>query len=61
MFEKFKGEAIHPEFLQHEVTKENLLESYKSYKKEAFITHAKELREYLGSGSSKRVAQIIKS
>ena len=61
MFEKFKGQAIHPEFLQHEVTKENLLEAYKSYKKEAFITHAKELREYLGSGSSKRVAQIIKS
>jgi len=59
MFKKFKGESIHPEFLQENVTKEKLLFSYEKYNRELFLTHAKELREYLVSGSSAKVAKLI--
>jgi len=59
MFEKFKGVEIHPEFLQDDVTVENLLESYKKYDTSNFLENSKTLRKYLKSGSSKRVAQII--
>jgi len=59
MFKKFKGESIHPEFLQENVTKEKLLFSYEEYNRELFLTHAKELREYLVSGSSAKVAKLI--
>ena len=59
MFEKFKGETIHPEFLQDEVSVENLLESYKNYDTSHFLDNSKALRKYLGHGSSKRVAEII--
>ncbi len=60
MFEKFKHQEIHPEFLQDDVTVDNLLQAYKHYKRDSFLTHSKELRDYLQHGSSKRVAQIIK-
>ena len=59
MFKKFKGKSIHPEFLQENVTKEKLLFSYEEYNRELFLTHAKELREYLVSGSSAKVAKLI--
>jgi lipid-A-disaccharide synthase len=61
MFEKFKGSAIHPEFLQDEVTTENLLESYKNYEATNFLQNSQELRAYLKHGSSKRVAEILTS
>jgi len=59
MFEKFKGEALHPEFIQDDVTVENLLEAYEKYDREKFLANSQALRTYLGHGSSKRVAQII--
>jgi len=59
MFQKFKGVAIHPEFLQDDVTVENLLESYKSYDTSHFLENSKALRTYLKHGSSKRVAKIL--
>ena len=60
MFEKFKDRTIHPEFLQDDVTVENLLKSYKQYNTSDFIENSKTLRQYLQHGSSKRVAQILK-
>jgi len=59
MFQKYKHQEIHPEFLQDDVTVQNLLEAYKHYNREDFITNSQELRAYLQHGSSKRVAQII--
>ncbi|WP_297484079.1 lipid-A-disaccharide synthase [Sulfurimonas sp.] len=59
MFEKFKGEPLHPEFIQDDVTVENLLKAYKEYDREKFLHDSQVLRDYLGHGSSKRVAQII--
>ena len=59
MFEKYKGKALHPEFIQDDVTLQNLLKAYHNYNREEFLHNAKSLRNYLKHGSSKRVAQII--
>jgi lipid-A-disaccharide synthase len=59
MFEKYKGKTMHPEFIQDDVTIENLLPAYKAYNRENFLENSKELREYLGHGSSKNVARLI--
>lgn len=59
MFEKYKGEALHPEFIQEEVTVENLLKAYEKFDRETFLNNSKELRKYLDHGSSKTVASII--
>ncbi len=59
MFEKYKGKALHPEFIQDDVTLQNLLKAYHNYNREEFLQNAKSLRSYLKHGSSKRVAQII--
>lgn len=59
MFKKFKGESIHPEFLQEEVSVKNLIKSFKEYDREKFFTHSNELREYLKHGSSAIVAKLI--
>lgn len=59
MFEKMKGRSLHPEFLQNEVSVENLLQAYKEYNREKFLKDSQSLRTYLKHGSSKRVAQII--
>lgn len=59
MFEKHKGKIMHPEFIQDDVTVENLLHTYKAYNRENFLENSKELREYLGHGSSKNVARLI--
>ena len=59
MFEKFKGEPLHPEFIQDDVTVENLLKAYEEYNREKFLHDSQALRSYLGHGSSKRVAKII--
>lgn len=60
LLEKYKHTTLHPEFLQDEVTTENLLKSFKEYKRSDFLSNSKTLREYLNHGSSKRVAELIK-
>ena len=59
MFDKFKGEILHPEFIQKDVTAENLYNAYKTFDREKFLNNSKELRKYLSHGSSKTVASII--
>ena len=59
MFNKLNKRAIHPEFIQEDVTVENLLEAYKNYDREKFFNDSKALRGYLKHGSSKIVADII--
>jgi len=60
MFEKYKGKALHPEFIQDDVTVQNLLDAYNRYDREEFLQNAQSLRTYLQHGSSKRVAEIIR-
>ena len=59
MFVDHAGHAIHPEFIQDDVTTDNLLDAYKDFDRELFFENAKVLRGYLQHGSSKRVAEII--
>ena len=59
MFKKFKNELLHPEFLQEEMTSDNLLHAYKNMNREDFLNKALELRNYLQHGSAKRVATIL--
>ena len=59
MFSKFKNRALHPEFIQKDVTAQNLLKAYREYDRSRFLSDSKALREYLVQGSSKRVAEII--
>lgn len=59
MFRKFNDRGIHPEFLQDNVTIENLYKAYKEYDRGNFLADSKKLRKYLVSGSSKNVANII--
>ncbi|QOP43771.1 lipid-A-disaccharide synthase [Sulfurimonas sediminis] len=59
MFSQYKKEALHPEFIQKDVTVKNLLNAYKEYDREKFLQNSKSLRSYLKHGSSKRVAEII--
>ncbi|MFT7859786.1 MAG: lipid-A-disaccharide synthase [Sulfurimonas sp.] len=61
LLEKYNGSTLHPEFLQDAVTADNLLESFHNYNRENFLKNSKLLREYLQHGSSKRVAQLIKT
>ena len=51
--------TLHNELLQEEVTVDNLLEEYYNTDRKKFAEKAKELREYLGHGSSENVAKII--
>jgi len=60
-FSKMGKGLIHSEFLQENVTVENLLNDYKSIDKEEFLNNSKILREYLKNGSSANVAKIINS
>ncbi|MDD2356317.1 MAG: lipid-A-disaccharide synthase [Thiovulaceae bacterium] len=59
MFDKFKEEALHPEFIQKDVTAQNLFEAYQKFDRVKFLNNSKELRNYLSHGSSKTVAAII--
>ena len=61
MYDKHKGETMHPEFLQDDVSIENLIDAYKNYDRSLFLEKSHELREYLKSGSSKNVAEFVKS
>ncbi|MGB7401800.1 MAG: lipid-A-disaccharide synthase [Arcobacter sp.] len=60
-FSKMDKELIHSEFLQENVTVENLLNDYKKMNTNKFMENSKVLREYLKFGSSKNVAQIIQN
>lgn len=59
MFKKFKKRALHPEFLQKDVTKENLIAAFNKYCREEFFSDSQKLREYLQHGSRARVAKLI--
>ena len=61
MFTKFNKRKIHPEFIQENVTKENLLKAYNEYNRDNFLDDSKALRAYLENGSSKNVAKIIEA
>jgi len=59
MFNDYASRALHPEFIQDEVTAENLIKAYREFDRNIFFEDAKSLRSYLKHGSSKRVAEII--
>ena len=58
-FDKMGKEPIHKEFIQNDVTVENLMNEYNTINKEKFLKNSQLLRDYLKSGSSKNVAHII--
>lgn len=58
-FGKQGKDPIHKEFLQENVTVENLLNEYQSLDREKFLEDSRTLREYLEHGSSKNVAKIL--
>ena len=60
-FEKIGKEPLHSEFLQENVTVENLLNDYKNLDKRLFFENSKLLRDYLKNGSSQNVARIIQN
>ena len=60
-FEKMGKEPIHKEFVQEQVTVENLLHEYHTLDREKFLENSKILRAYLQHGSSKTVADFLKS
>ena len=55
----YNNTTLHKEILQEEVTVDNLLKEYYNTDRKIFSAKAKELREYLGHGSSENVAKII--
>ncbi|MFA5455197.1 MAG: lipid-A-disaccharide synthase [Sulfurimonas sp.] len=59
MFSKFQNRALHPEFIQEDVSAKNLLRAYNEYDRSRFLDDSKTLRAYLKHGSSKTVAKII--
>ena len=52
-------EAMHPEFLQKEASAHNLLRAYHASDPQTFLERSRLLREYLGHGSAKKVAEAI--
>ncbi|MDD2894945.1 MAG: lipid-A-disaccharide synthase [Aliarcobacter sp.] len=60
-FDKMGKKPLHNEFLQENVTLENLLNDYQNMDKEEFFNNSKILREYLKNGSSQNVAKIIQN
>jgi lipid-A-disaccharide synthase len=60
-FEKMGKNPLHSEFLQKDVTLENLLNDYQNMDKKLFFDNSKMLREYLRNGSSQNVAEIIQN
>ncbi len=55
----YNNTTLHNEILQEEVTVDNLLKEYYNTDRKIFVDKATELKEYLGHGSSKNVANII--
>ncbi len=54
-----KQQAVHQEFLQDDVTKENLLNAYYSFDKEAFSQNSQKLKDILAHGSVKNVVKML--
>lgn len=54
------GKPLHPEFIQNDVTVENLYNSYIQMDREKFFNDACALRTLLQHGSAARVSKIIK-
>ncbi len=52
-------DKLHQEFLQNDVTKDNLLDSYSNFDKQKFEEGAKELKLLLKHGSSKNLIKIL--
>ncbi len=61
MFTQFNDKDLHPEFIQEDVTADNLLKAFKEYDRSTFLDDSKHLRAYLKHGSSKTVAKIIQN
>ena len=55
----YNNTKLHKEFLQEEVTVENLLHEYHHADRKIFAQKAEELKAYLGHGSSKNMAKIL--
>jgi len=51
--------TLHKELLQENVSVENLLKEYHQTDRAIFSQKAKELKEYLGHGSSEKVARVL--
>lgn len=60
-FEKMGKSHLHKEILQEDVTTDNLIEQYWHLNKDKFIQQTTVLREYLHSGSSQKVANLIEN
>ena len=58
-FEKMNKDAIHKEYVQGDVTVENLIGEYNTIDKKLFLSNSIQLREYLQHGSSINVASQI--
>jgi lipid-A-disaccharide synthase len=58
-FDKMGKEPIHKEYIQDDVTINNLLDGYYTIDKEQFLKNSIILRDYLKFGSSSNVAKII--
>ncbi|BCD60630.1 MULTISPECIES: lipid-A-disaccharide synthase [unclassified Nitratiruptor] len=52
-------DPIHPEYLQNEVTPQNLLKAYNEYNTIRFYEKSSQIRSLLKYGSAKNVAEII--
>ncbi len=59
ILERHNGTTLHSELLQDDVTADNLVAAHDGFDRELFGEKAKELRDYLGHGSSANVARII--
>ncbi|MBU0720642.1 lipid-A-disaccharide synthase [bacterium] len=59
MFTQFNERDLHPEFIQKDVTADNLFRAYKEFDRSTFLDDSKALRAYLKHGSSKNVAAIL--
>lgn len=59
LFDFANQAPLHEEFLQEDVTAENLLKAYENTDKEAFFKHAKTLRTMLEHGSQEAMIKIM--
>ncbi|WP_415395937.1 lipid-A-disaccharide synthase [Sulfurimonas sp. CS5] len=59
MFTQFNDRDLHPEFIQEDVTADNLIKAFNEYDRSTFLDDSKSLRAYLKHGSSKNIAAII--
>ena len=59
MFERGFNKEFHPEFIQDDVTVQNLHDAFLNFDRENYLQNSKQLRKYLQHGSSKNVAKLI--